>query len=135
LFVDSSAWYPLARTSHADHARLATALTARVGRKVRIVTTNLVVAESHALILARSDPNTARRFLREVRSPPIEIVVSDAALESRAVTHWIEKFRDQPFSMTDAVSFEVMKSRGIREALTLDGHFAVAGFTMVPSPA
>ena len=36
------------------------------------------------------------------------------------------------FSLADAVSFAVMKARKIREALTLDAHFGVAGFAMVP---
>lgn len=35
--------------------------------------------------------------------------------------------------MTDALSFEVMRVRGISDALALDTHFAVAGYTMVPS--
>jgi predicted nucleic acid-binding protein len=30
------------------------------------------------------------------------------------------------------VSFAVMTERSIPEALTLDGHFGVAGFVMVP---
>jgi len=38
---------------------------------------------------------------------------------------------DQDFSFTDAVSFTVMTTRGIEEALTLDHHFAVAGFRIL----
>jgi predicted nucleic acid-binding protein len=34
--------------------------------------------------------------------------------------------------LADAVSFAVMTDRGIADALTLDHHFAVAGFSMVP---
>ncbi|MEP6600630.1 MAG: hypothetical protein ABJB49_02320 [Nitrospirota bacterium] len=54
--------------------------------------------------------------------------------EQCAVTDWLERFDDQLFSLTDAVSFAVMSDRGIREALALDNHFAVAGFAVVPPP-
>jgi len=42
------------------------------------------------------------------------------------------RFDDQPCSLADAVSFAVMKQRGIRDALTLDRHFGIAGFTVIP---
>ena len=41
---------------------------------------------------------------------------------------WLARYDDQGFSFADAVSFAVMTERGIREALTLDRHFVVAGF-------
>ncbi len=43
-----------------------------------------------------------------------------------------ERYDDQLFSFADAVSFEVMSERGVREALTLDNHFGAAGFVVVP---
>src|SRR5438034_917898 len=45
---------------------------------------------------------------------------------------WLERYDDQNFSFTDAVSFAGMAERGITDALTLDGHFAAAGFRVVP---
>jgi len=133
LFVDTSAWYPIAVPSHSDHAMLATALADRVRSGGRIVTTNLVVAESHALLLARTRRDAALAFLRAVRQPPNEVVTATAELEERAIPHWLERYSDQDFSLADAVSFEVMSERGVRDALTLDGHFAAAGFVVVPT--
>ena len=46
--------------------------------------------------------------------------------------HEKERYDDRDFSLADAVSFEVMAQRGVREALTLDHHFAAAGFVAVP---
>ncbi len=132
LFVDTSAWYPIAVSNHPDHIALAAALHDRVRGGVRIVTTNLVVAETHALLLARTRREAALAFLRAVRQRPNEVVTATADLENRAITHWLERYNDQLFSFADAVSFEVMSERGVREALTLDNHFGAAGFVVVP---
>ncbi len=132
LFVDTSAWYPLAMTSHPDHVALANALSGHVGRGGRVVTTNLVVTEAHALLLRRAGIRPALSFVQLVRQPPNLVVQSTADLEERACTDWLERFGDQDFSLVDAVSFAVMADRRIRVALTLDRHFATAGFTMVP---
>lgn len=133
LFVDTSAWYPLADPRHPDHESLAAALTERVRSGARIVTTNLVLAETHALLLRRAGREAGLRFLREVRREPVHVEESTADLEARAISDWLVRFSDQDFSLADIVSFVVMADAGIREALTLDSHFAVAGYTVVPS--
>ncbi len=135
LFVDTSAWYPLAVTSHPDHAVLARELRERIGRGARIVTTNLVVSETHALLLRRVGIGAALEFVQRVRQAPTLVVESTADREARAVGDWLVRFDDQPFSLVDAVSFAVMTERGVRDALTLDRHFAIAGFTVVPGGA
>jgi predicted nucleic acid-binding protein len=134
LFVDTSAWYPIAVPNHPDHRALADTLTAAVRSGRRIVTTNLIVAETYSLLLSRTRRQTALGFLRLVRQSPNEVVSATPDLEDRAITHWLERYEDQDFSLADAVSFEVMAGRGIREVLTLDHHFSAAGFVMVPAP-
>jgi len=129
LFVDTSAWFPLAHPSERHHAELAGVLRDRVARGVRVVTTNLVLAETHALLLRRVHRTAALAFLREVRRPPNLVVTSTAELEARAESDWLDRFGDRSLSLTDAVSFAVMRERGIGEALALDRHFAMAGFT------
>jgi predicted nucleic acid-binding protein len=47
-----------------------------------------------------------------------------------AVDEWLARYADHDLSFTDAVSFAIMKARGIKTALTLDHHFKVAGFTV-----
>ena len=132
LFVDTSAWYPLADAGHLDHGALAEALRARVRDGVRIITTNLVVSETHALLLRRAGRGVALTFTRTVRQPPNAIEYSTVDRETAAVGDWLERYGDQDFSFTDAVSFAVMTELGIREALTLDQHFSTAGFVAVP---
>lgn len=131
LFVDTSAWYVLALSSASDHLKVAEALRHRLERGARIVTTNLIVAETHALLLRRTSRITALTFVRVVSRAPNIVVTSSPEDEQAAVTDWLERFDDQ-LSLTDAVSFAVMSARGIREALALDHHFSVAGFVVVP---
>lgn len=130
LFVDTSAWYPIVDRVHPDHEALARELRARVQDGWTLVTTNLVLAESHALIMGRIGRQVARTFLSAARAAPNVVVHSTAALEESADTDWIARFDDQDFSLADAVSFAVMTERGIAEALTRDRHFATAGFAV-----
>ena len=73
--------------------------------------------------------NTLDAFFGDFPSVTREHAV--AVLEERAMAEWLEQFEAQDFSFADAVSFAVMRSRRIRNALTLDRHFAIAGYTML----
>ena len=132
LFVDTSAWYVLAVPSAPQHEKVSETMRRRIGRGARIVTTNLIIAETHALLLRRTNRRVALTFAREVRRTPNIVIASSPEYEESAVADWLEKFDDQDFSFTDAVSFAVMSDRGVREALALDHHFAVAGFVVLP---
>jgi len=133
LFVDTSAWYPLANDRHPDHRAFARRLRAGVRRGARIVTTNIVVAEAHALLIGRAGLHAASAFLKAVREAPTQVEYITPEREEAAIGNWIERFSDQPFSLADAASFVVMAELGIREALTLDHHFMTAGFITLPA--
>ena len=94
------------------------------------MTTNLVVAETHALLLRRVGAKTALAFVRTVDEVPNVVVRSTRDLETEAERNWLARFSDQDFSLTDAVSFAVMSHRRIRDALSLDHHFEIAGFQL-----
>ena len=137
IFVDTSAWYPIAVASHPDHKWLADALTAAIHSGRRVVTTNLIVAETYALLLSRAGQPAALDFIRAVRKPPNEVVNSTPELEDRAIAHFLERHwpgygqPDWVVSFTDAVSREVLAERGIHEVLALGGFNALWAY--VPS--
>ena len=133
LFVDTSAWYPVADAGHPDHGSVAGELKTRILQGARIVTTNLVVAETHVLLLRRAGRRPAMAFLEAVHQAPNQVEYATPDRVKTAITRWLDPFADQPFSLADAVSFAVMHELEIRDALTLDRHFAAAGFVMCPA--
>ncbi|MDQ2856900.1 MAG: PIN domain-containing protein [Acidobacteriota bacterium] len=46
--------------------------------------------------------------------------------------NYFQKYKDKTYSLTDCVSFVLMKRFGIVEALTFDKHFVQAGFNRLP---
>ena len=56
-----------------------------------------------------------------------EILPADATLLESAIALYRNR-QDKDWSLTDCTSFELMKDRGIPEALTADHHFEQAGF-------
>jgi predicted nucleic acid-binding protein len=132
LFVDTSAWYPLAVRRDPAHGKVASVLRERIRHGARVVTTNLIVAETHALLLRRTTRAAALAFVHYVGQPPNLIVYGTLALDVQAVADWLGPYDDQDFSFADAVSFAVMVERGITDALALDRHFVSAGFRALP---
>jgi len=45
---------------------------------------------------------------------------------------YLQKYKDKEYSLTDCISFSVMKNIGINTAFAFDKHFAQAGFKKVP---
>ena len=59
------------------------------------------------------------------------VVPGDTPLVQAAIGRWIRPYRDQRFSLCDAVSFEVMRQERIGRALAYDSHFATAGYELL----
>ena len=96
------------------------------GRKL---THSYIFAEYLALVTARRLPrHQAITFLQRLLvHPQVEIVWVDQSLYERALA-LLELRNDKSYSLCDAVSFVLMKERGILESLTTDHHFEQEGF-------
>ena len=131
VFLDASLWLEALSPKMSRHeianARLAEALRGQLA----IVTTSLVIAEVHAMVVRRMGPSVGRRVLDEALGAGFFVVYPDAELIKAAVHGWVRRFSDQAFSMCDAVSFEVMRREKITKSLAFDRHFATAGFEIV----
>ena len=134
VFLDTSAWLAALSTREQHHARCTALYEEFVTTRTPLLTTSLVIAEMHGLLVRRRGAENGLILLDLVRSDPsFEIVQVDADLESHAIDGWLRRHPELPLSLADAVSFEAMRQHGIRLAFTLDRHFAKVGFKTKPS--
>ena len=129
-FVDSSAFAALTVVRDVDHARAKVVRTRLTTERWRLFTTNFIVAETHALLIAREGREVAASTLREIDRSATTIVRADEADELRA-REIVYQYTDKDFSLADAISFAVMERLGIGHAFTFDRHFAQYGFTVL----
>lgn len=128
LFVDSGGWIAFF-SARDQHHREADALFRQAAEKrTPLITTNLVIAEVHRLLLHRAGTRIAAAALDRIcQSDLVEIVFTDEALHQQARA-WLARLGDQTITYTDAASFAVMQRRGCKLALTFDRDFVIAGF-------
>lgn len=132
LFVDTSAWFELFDSGSPFHKDVAGALSA-ADRPV--VTTTHVLAELSALMVGRLSHSHATRAGTFIRtSPDVTVVHPDHADES-AAWHLFAERPDKRYSLTDCLSFVIMRRLKLTTALALDRHFAQEGFDLVPEPS
>lgn len=132
VFLDSSGWVAAAVRGQSRHEEAKAAYTSAVRQGYRIMLTPMVLGESHALFLRLLGRDKAAAALESALMDPTHVVLPvDEALVKKAVERWLRPYRDQGFSLCDAVSFEVMQREGITRALSIDRHFVTAGFEIV----
>jgi uncharacterized protein len=113
---------------HGEAVRLLDAST-------RCLTHSYVLAEFLALTTARRLPRAAAlAFVVDLLAhPDIETVWVDEQLNERALALLLAR-TDKSYSLCDAVSFVLMRERGIRDALTTDRHFEQEGLRRLLTP-
>jgi predicted nucleic acid-binding protein len=128
VFLDAS--YAIALTSprdqhHADALRLADRLESS---RTPMVTTRAVLLEV-GNAFARIDRRSVGAALLDSleRDPDVEIVPLSEELYQQGAELY-QRYSDKEWGLTDCISFVVMRSRGLRDALTSDDHFRQAGF-------
>ncbi len=102
---------------------------------VRLLTHSHVLAELVALALVRRFPRQqVLAFVVDlVDNPNIETMWVDEQLHRKAMELLVER-EDKTYSLCDAVSFVLMRQRGVTDALTTDRHFEQEGFIRLLPP-
>jgi uncharacterized protein len=131
VFVDSSAWIALFSRQDQNHEAADRAFRSIIIAKRRMITTNLILAEIHLLLLHRAGIRAAAVALEKIEaSPLVELQFTDSNHHQSALA-WMRKMNGRPITYTDAASFAVMEAMGSGEALSYDHHFQAAGFRTV----
>jgi len=64
-------------------------------------------------------------------SPSVQFIHIDEPLFRQGWAYF-QQHQDKDYSLTDCISFIVMKQHGAETAFTFDGHFVQAGFKKQP---
>ena len=131
VFADTSGFVAAFDAADAAHTAASQAWQAFAKARKKLVTTQLVVAETVTLVRRRAGWEASRRVGEAIlKSRAIEVVQLN---QEEFLAAWREFVRsgDPKMSLCDATSFIVMRDRGIAEAFTLDHHFRDAGFELI----
>jgi uncharacterized protein len=91
--------------------------------RCRLLTTILVLAETHALLLRRTrQPAYTAAYVARLHSGELTILPVEPEDEQAALA-LLARYQDKFFSFTDAVSFEVMERLGIRRVFSYGSDF------------
>jgi predicted nucleic acid-binding protein len=125
LFADTFFFFAFLNASDSAHAPAEAYFEDFDGR---LVTTEWVLTELADGMAAPGDRLTFVEFHKALRSDPaVTIVASDPALFAAGVELYAAR-DDKDWTLTDCISFVVMKRESLTEALTGDKHFEQAGF-------
>ena len=132
VFVDSSAYLALLDTDDEHHNEAIETLQELAQARYRQFTTNVLLIESHALILSVLGRGRAAQFLTDMEESNTVVIRARASDEERA-KQILFQYTDKDFSFADAISFAVMERFTIRLAFTFDRDFAQYGFPVLPA--
>jgi len=133
VFVDTSAYIALARLDDERHNEAVIILNALQRQRVRLCTTNFVVAETHAMMLRYLGRAVAWRFVQELDKSRVTTTARVELADEAGARVILGRYADKDYSLTDALSFSVMGRLGITHAFAFDKHFAQYGIMILPT--
>jgi uncharacterized protein len=132
VFADSSAYYATAVARDANHSAARTILERLERDRAQLFTTRYVLAETHALLIARRrDPAEALRVLTRIEESRGTTLVPTTGADELRAREILTQYQDHLFTLADALSFAVMERLRIPTAFTFDSDFAEYGFAML----
>lgn len=129
VFVDSSAFFAQTDRSDRGFASAKKLFEELAATAMPLVTSNLVVAESHSLMLRKLGRSVAATWLAGAED--LNIVVQDEE-DDEAARGIIVRYADKAFSYTDAVSFAIMERLGLTTSFAFDDDFRQYGWDVIP---
>jgi predicted nucleic acid-binding protein len=126
--VFADAFYFVARLNRHDQHHDRVVAFSRDFRS-HILTTDWIMMEVADALAESECRSRIRDFILHLRQSAIcEVIPASREWLDRAVDLY-HQHQDKGWTLTDCVSFVVMRERGVTRALTEDHHFEQAGFT------
>ncbi len=125
ILIDTGYLIALLRPNDELHQR-AVAWSEAIREALAVTEYVLVEAMNH--LSAPAERTAAHRMLAEIRGDASCGVIHASPDLFEAGVRLHEQRRDKAWSLTDCISFCVMRDRGISRALAYDHHFEQAGF-------
>lgn len=126
VFADTGYWEAVLNPNDKLHVKAQQA-SASLG-KVRLLTTEMVLDELLAALSKVPVRPSAISGVQAIRSNPNVEVIPQTSLQFATAFDQYRSMTDKEWSLTDCASFNVMRERGLTEALAHDRHFEQAGF-------
>ena len=131
-FADTSYWLALELSRDQNHEAALEHWQNLVRTNFSIVTTSYVFDETITYLNSRNYHAKAVEVGENLLlSPTIELVHISENLFFEGWTMF-QKHQDKRYSLTDCISFLVMKHKNLEVVLTFDNHFNQIGFTIEP---
>jgi len=127
VLVDTSAMGALANRGDDNHHQALEIYQRMRRERCRPFTTDVLVIETHTLLVVRAHHTVARSWLK-AQPLPEEWVTEEDYADARQL---ILGYDDKDFSLADATSFVVMERLRTPWAFTFDEHFTQYGFRAV----
>jgi predicted nucleic acid-binding protein len=121
--VDTSAFYAALNRKDRFHLDAAALFENAARDEWRLMTSNFVLAETHALMLTRLGQELASAWLQNVPAIVLRISREDEQKAMRIILD----YRDKAFSYCDATSFAVIERLRIEGVMAFDRHFRQYG--------
>lgn len=128
--VFGDAFYFVARLNRRDqHHERVVAFSRNL--RARLLTTDWILMEVADALAKSRCRSRVMDFVQHLRQAPgCEVVPVSRETLDRALDIY-HQHTDKEWTLTDCVSFVVMRERDLSEALTQDHHFEQAGFTVL----
>ena len=127
--MDTSAFYALLDRDDANHQKAKKAWTDLLRAEHSLVTNNYILVETFALLQNRLGIEAVRGFQEDVL-PLIHIEFVSPEMHRSGIAALLSASR-RSLSLVDCVSFEIIRSSGIKTVFAFDQHFKEQGFIIL----
>jgi len=128
VFIDTSGWVALFIANDQNHNKAVSMIEGLKNIKAQLFTSDYVIDETVTTILGRSNHKQSVLAGEYIINSKILQIVPAYAEHFQQAWKLYKHYKDKEFSLTDVISFIIMKALNINKAFTFDRDFEQAGF-------